>query len=88
MDKMDFFSRLFSKKETSAGVAKARLSVIVASSSGADSEIVRELQECVKAAVLNFYQKKNLSQDEIENLNYSLNDETGIMEVQIPLQNK
>lgn len=85
---MDFFTRLFGKKESSADVAKARLSVIVAASSGADCELVRELQDCVRTAVLEFYRKKNLSDEEIENLNYSLNDETGIMEVQIPLQSK
>lgn len=83
-------SRLFGggKKESSASVAKARLSVIVASSSGTDSELVRELEERVRKVVHEFYLEKNLSDEDIENLSYNINDETGIMEVQIPLQSK
>lgn len=83
---MDILGKFFGKKENTADVAKARLSVIVAATSGADCELVRELQECVRKAVHQFYIGKNLSEEEIENLNYNLNDETGIMEVQIPLQ--
>lgn len=81
------FGNLFGKKENTAAQAKARLSVIVAATAGTDSALVKELEERVKKVVHDFYIEKNLSDDEIENVSYSVNDETGVMEVQIPLQN-
>ena len=78
---------LLGRKGNSAEVAKARLSVIVASSN-TDSELVRELEERLKKVVHEFYLEKNLSDEEIENLHYNLNDETGVMEVSIPIQAK
>ena len=81
-------SRIFGKKESSASVAKARLSVIVASSPDTDCAIVRELEERVRQVVHEFYIEKNLCNGDIENLSYNLNDETGIMEVLIPIQSK
>lgn len=78
---------LLGRKGNSAEVAKARLSVIVASSN-TDSALVRELEERLKKVVHEFYLEKNLSDEEIENLHYNLNDETGVMEVSIPIQAK
>lgn len=78
---------LLGRKGSSAEVAKARLSVIVAASD-TDCELVRELEDRLKKVVHEFYLEKNLSDDEIENLHYNLNDETGVMEVSIPIQSK
>lgn len=88
-----FFSKIFGKKDnsvSSASVAKARLSVVVASTPDTDSALVRELEQRVRKVVHDFYIEKNLCNDDddvIEDLNYSY-DETGIMEVLIPIKSK
>ena len=81
---MSLLDVLFNKKKnTTAELAKKRLSIIV-HTNGFSNEYSTELQEVVKRAVYKFHIDKGLDAEQIENLHYAITDEQ-LLQVQIPI---